>query len=68
MLPLALLVVTLGWFDLPPRPATLPPLAVRLLTREELLERRRDGRANRREKRHHRVATGIIPYRVQNRS
>lgn len=68
MIPLALLIVTLGWFDLPPRPATLPPPAVRQLTRDELLERRREGREDRRQKRRHRVAVGLIHYRVQNRA
>jgi hypothetical protein len=68
MLPLALLMVMLGWFDAPPRPAELPPPASRVLTREELLQRRRDGRAGRRERRKGRVAASVMPHRVQNRS
>jgi len=68
MLPLALLVITLGWFDLPPVNVALPTPAVRQLTREELLGRRRDGRAARRQMRRRRVAAGIVTYRVQNRA
>lgn len=59
MLPLALALIVAGWFDLPPRPATLPTPAVRVLTREELLERRREGRASRRNKRHRFIASNV---------
>lgn len=53
MIALALAMIAAGWFDVPP-PAELPPPFSRILTRDELLERRRDGRARRRENRHRR--------------
>lgn len=51
MIPVAFLTFALGWIDLPPRPAGLPALNIRTMTRAELLDRRRDGRAGRRRRR-----------------
>lgn len=60
MLPLALALIVAGWFDLPPRPAQLPAIAVREMTRVELLERRRAGRASRRRRQALRAAAAAI--------
>lgn len=51
MIPLAFILFALGWIDLPPVPAALPALDVRTMSRAELLQRRRDGRAVRRRRR-----------------
>lgn len=53
-MPLALLIFMLGWIDLPPRPAGLTALQIRIMSREELLARRRDGRSSRRRRRQYR--------------
>ena len=54
MMPLAFIILALGWIDLPPAPAALPALEIRTMARAELLERRRDGRARRRQRRQRR--------------
>lgn len=47
----ALLIFVLGWLSLPPVPTVAELPAVRVMEREELLERRREGRASRRRQR-----------------
>ena len=44
----ALLIFALGWLSLPPDPVVAELPAVRIMGREELLRRRREGRAQRR--------------------